>query len=82
LHFEIGTVNNVLDSLRGFIEDQVEVKSAEEKVARNQVIISEVSCTRAKEALSDWNSTGGSIELRVAFRLEKKNINQALRARG
>ena len=81
LHFEIGTVNNVLDSLRGFIEDQVEVISAEEKVARNHVIISDVSCTRAKEALSDWNSTGRTIELR-AFRLEKVNINQALRARG
>jgi hypothetical protein len=59
LHFEIGTVNNILDSFRGFFEDQVEVISEEEKTTRNQVIITDASYTRAKEALNDWNSTGG-----------------------
>ncbi len=54
----------------------------EEKVAKNQVIISDVSCTCAKEALSDCNSTGGIIKLR-AFRREKKvYLNQTLRAGG
>jgi hypothetical protein len=62
LHFEIGTVNNVLDSLCCFIEDQVEVISQEEKMARNQVIIEDVSYTRAKEAFDDWNSiVGGAL---------------------
>jgi hypothetical protein len=32
LHFEIGAVNNVLDSFYGFVEDRVELLSQEEKV--------------------------------------------------
>jgi hypothetical protein len=46
LHFEIGTVNNVLDALRGFIEEEVEVLSDSEKEARNAKIIADVSYDR------------------------------------
>jgi hypothetical protein len=81
LHFEIGTVNNVLDSLCCFIEDQVEVISQEEKMARNQVIISGVSYTRAKEVFDYMDSTWSTIKL-SAFDVEKVNINQALKATG
>jgi hypothetical protein len=39
LHFEIGTVNNILDSFRGFFEDQVEVISEEEMTAKIQFLL-------------------------------------------
>jgi hypothetical protein len=38
LHFEIGAVNNVLDHLKAFIEEQVEVISDEERTLRNSKI--------------------------------------------
>lgn len=39
LHFEIGAVNNVLDSFFGFVEDRVEVLSEEEKLLRSRTIM-------------------------------------------
>jgi hypothetical protein len=35
LHFKIGTVNNVLDALKGFIEEEIEMLSEAEVEARN-----------------------------------------------
>ncbi len=57
LHFEIGVVNMVLENLCSFIEEQVEMILLEEKVARNNIIISEVSLKEAKERLENWHAT-------------------------
>ena len=70
LHFEIGTVNNVLDGLRAFTEEEVEVLSDAEKQARNLKIISDVSYTKARSKAEVFNSTGGSVELKL-FRIER-----------
>ncbi len=80
LHFEIGTVNNVLDALRGFIEEEVEVLSDAKKEARNAKIISDVRYTKAKDKAEAFNSTGGAIELRL-FRIERCRLNQGLKDR-
>jgi hypothetical protein len=80
LHFEIGTVNNVLDALRGFIEEEVEVLLDSEKEARNAKIIADVSYIKAKERYETFTSTGGAVELKL-FRLDRIRINQSLRAR-
>jgi hypothetical protein len=78
LHFEIGTVNNVFDALRGFIEDEVEVLSDAEKEARNAKITTDVRYTKAKDKAEAFNSTGGAIELKL-FRTERCCLNQALK---
>jgi len=71
-HFEIDTVNNVLDALRGFVEEEVEALSDTEKEARNAKIIAEVSYVKAKDKYD--------VELKL-FRLEKVRINQSLKDR-
>ncbi len=81
LHFEIGAVNNLLDNFRAFVEDEIEVVSDEEKTARNRVIIADVSHTKAKQLIDQWNSDGGSIELR-AYRVEKAQVTAMLRHQG
>lgn len=80
LHFEIGTVNNILDALRGFIEEEVEVLSGKEKEAQNAIIITYVSYMKSKEKFDVFSSSGGSVKLKL-FRLEKVRINQSLRER-
>jgi hypothetical protein len=57
LHFEIGTVNMVLENFYCFIEDRAEVLSPEapgEKVGQNKVIIANVALDEAKEKLASW----------------------------
>ncbi len=80
LHFEIGAVNNVLDGLRIFTEEEVEVFSEAEKQARNLKIILDVSNTKARSKAEVFNSTGGSVELKL-FRIERVHINQSLKGR-
>jgi hypothetical protein len=81
LHFEIGMINNVLDSLRSFVQQQVEVLSDKEKWARNNVIIADVSLTRLKERTDYFNESGGAIELR-SLKVQIVHLNQALREAG
>jgi hypothetical protein len=59
LHFEIGVVNMVLENFYGFVEEQVEMISPEEKVARNSIIIAEASLEQGKENWRNgmWNAT-------------------------
>ena len=54
LHFEIGVVNLVLDNFYEFIEDQVEILTPEEKVTRNNVIITEAALKEVKGRLDEW----------------------------
>jgi hypothetical protein len=49
LHSEIGAVNNVLDHLHDFIEEQVEVLSDEERTLRNSKTIADMAYTKAKQ---------------------------------
>jgi hypothetical protein len=70
LHFEIGTVNNVLDAFKGFIEEEVEILSESEIEARNAKIISDVSYTKARDKSDQFNTIGGAIELKL-FRKER-----------
>jgi hypothetical protein len=79
LHIEIGLTNNVLDNFYDFIDDHVEKTSLEEKVARNQLVMADVAFTRAEERLDHWKATGAT-DL-VMFRLEKSNLQAALRSR-
>ena len=81
LHFEIGVVNNLLDNFRSFVEEEIELLSDIEKAARTRVIITDVSYTVAKQLIDEWNSEGGSIELR-AYRVEKAQVNAMLRRQG
>jgi DNA gyrase/topoisomerase IV subunit A len=78
LHFEIGAVNNVLDSLRIFLEDQVEIISDTEKVARNRVITADVAYTRLKDSVQEAHATVAIQQLR----LQKAGLSQTLRQRG
>jgi hypothetical protein len=39
LHFEIGAVNNFLDSFQAFVEDEIELITDLDKTARNMLII-------------------------------------------
>ena len=75
LHFEIGTVNNILDALKGFIEDEVEALSEAEIEVRNFKIISDGSYTPRLE-----RSPTIGIELKL-FRVERVPVNQALKNR-
>ena len=74
-------MNNLLDNFRAFVEEEIEVLSDIEKAARNRVIITDVSHSKAKELIDAWNSDGGSIELR-AFRVEKAQLNAMARRQG
>jgi hypothetical protein len=60
----------VLDALKGFNEEEVEMLSEAEVEARNSKIISDVSYTKAKEKSDQFNTTGGAIELKL-FRIER-----------
>jgi hypothetical protein len=77
LHFEIGAVNNVLDALRAFIEEQVEVLSEEERQCRNAKIIADVALERAKDNLNRFNAE----DLKF-YKLERVELNYRLKARG
>ncbi len=80
LHFKIGTVNNLLDALKGFIEEEVEMLSEAEVEARNAKIISDVSYTKTKDKSDQFNTNGGGIELKL-FRIERVQVNQVLKNR-
>jgi len=79
LHFEIGVVNMVLDNFYGFIEDRVEVLSAEEKVARNSITIAESSMEVAKNELEAWLSD--TMHTLNNLRMRKSHISAALKRR-
>jgi hypothetical protein len=79
LHFEIGVVNMVLDNFYNFIEDQIEVLSAEEKVAHNSVTIAETSLELSKKELEEWLSD--TFFTLNNLRLQKSNIAAALKCR-
>jgi hypothetical protein len=79
LHIEIGLTNNVSDNFYDFIEYQVEKASLEEKVAKNQLVMADVAYTRAQEKLENWKENGAT-DL-VMFRLEKANLQAALKER-
>ena len=79
LHFEIGVVNMVLDNFYNFIEDQIEVLSTEEKVARNSVTIAESSLEVSKKELEEWLSD--TFFTLNNLRLQKLNIAAALKRR-
>jgi hypothetical protein len=81
LHFKIGTINKVLDSLRSFVQQQVELLSETETFARNNVIIAGVGLTRLKESSDSFNERGGSIEMR-SLKVQIVHLNQPLRERG
>ena len=72
LHVEIGLINNVLDNLYEFVEEQIEVATPEQKVAKNKVIISDVGCARAKDRLLEWNSQG-AVDLAM-FRIQRTHL--------
>jgi len=76
LHFEIGAVNNVLDALRAFIEEQVEVISDAEKECRNSKIIADVALERAKDNLSRFD-----VDQLKFYRLERIELNNRLKDR-
>ncbi len=79
LHFKIGIVNMVLDNFYEFIEDQVEILTPEEKVARNNVIIMEAALKEAKERLDEWLSN--NFHTLSMLRLRKSYMAADLRNR-
>jgi hypothetical protein len=79
LHFEIGVINMVLDNFYEFIEDQVEILTPEEKVARNNIIITESALEEAKESLEEW--LGDNHHTLSMLRLRKSYMTDDLRNR-
>ncbi len=79
LHFEIGVVNMVLENLYAFVEEQVEIVSPEEKVARNSIVIAEASLDQGKERLEVWHTEHDHEVARL--RLERSYIASSLRGR-
>ena len=71
----------MLDNFRSFVEEEIELLSDIEKAARTRVIITDVSYTAAKQLIDEWNSEGGSIELK-AYWVEKAQVNAMLRCQG
>jgi len=59
LHAEIGLVNNVLDKFFDWVEDHVEVASAEEKLCHNKMIIFDTELTKAADKLERWKTLHG-----------------------
>jgi hypothetical protein len=55
------TINEQISYLNQISNRRLEDAKDEEKTERNQVIITDVSYTRAIEPLDDWNSTGGPL---------------------
>jgi hypothetical protein len=45
------------------MEDQVEVISEKEKVARNCVITADVACIRAKQILEEFSENGAAVDV-------------------
>ena len=60
LHIEIGLVNNILESFNDFVEEQVEVAPPEERLARNNMIMSDVAFIKAKQKVDEWKDSGGA----------------------
>jgi len=79
LHFEIGVVNMVLENLYAFVEEQVEIVSPEEKVARNSIVIAEASLDQGKDRLEVWHTEHDHEVARL--RLERSYIASSLRGR-
>jgi hypothetical protein len=69
----------VLDNFYNFIEDQIEVLSTEEKVARNSVTIAETSLEVSKKELEEWLSD--TFFTLNNLQLQKSNIAAALKCR-
>ena len=80
LHIEIGLVNNALESFYDFVEEQVEVATPEERMARNSMILSDVAVVKAKERLDEWKETSGA-DLAMQ-RYSKSQLSKALKSRG
>jgi hypothetical protein len=80
LHFAIGVVNMVLENFYGFVEEQVELISPEKKVARNSIIIAEVSLEQAKDRGEKWHLESDHALAR--FRVERSYIFSSLKSRG
>jgi hypothetical protein len=77
LRFEIGAVNNILDALQAFVEDQVEVLPKEEREGKNSKIIADVALEKAKDSLNRFNVA----DLKF-HRLERVQLYKGLNARG
>jgi hypothetical protein len=67
----------VLDIFLGFIQDQIKVLSAEEKVACNSVTIAKASLEVFKNELEEWLSD--TFHTLNNLRLQKSNIASALK---
>jgi len=80
LHVEIGLINNVLDTFRDFVEEQVEVATPEERFCCNNMIMCDVATIKAKENLEQWKETDAS-DLAMQ-RYSKSLVSKALKARG
>jgi hypothetical protein len=79
LHVEIGLVNNVLDKFYDWVEDHIEVASAEEKLCRNKMIILDTELTKAANKLERWKTLHGTELTESRNRLS--DVQTALRSR-
>jgi hypothetical protein len=75
LHFEIGAVNNVLNHLGAFIEEQVKALSDKERTLRNSKINSDVAYTKAKQKQAMFNSADLNF-----YNLERAQLNRELKS--
>jgi hypothetical protein len=59
LHVKIGLVNNALNTFYAWVEDHVEAASAEEKICRNKMLLTDTKLTKATEKIELWKDSGG-----------------------
>jgi hypothetical protein len=80
LHGEIGLINNALDAFYDIHDDNVEVMSDEEKVARNRTILADTALEAALEKSQEYRD---SSTVDVSFYdILKSDISRQLRSRG
>jgi hypothetical protein len=77
LHGEIGLVNNALDGLYDVIDENIEVMSDAEKIARNTAILAHAALESAVENFKAWEASS-NIDLSF-YEMFKLEVNSNLR---
>jgi hypothetical protein len=80
LHGEIGLVNNALDAFYDILDDNIEVMSDEEKIARNTTILANAALEASLEKMQEIKDSS-TVDISF-FEIFKSEISSHLRRRG
>jgi hypothetical protein len=76
LHVEIFLANNALDNFYAWVEDHVEAASAEEKMCRNKIILTDTELMKATKNIEVWKESGCRELISSLVRLSGKQMHQ------